>query len=327
MMFGAWGNPDHDAAVRTIHRALEGGINFVDTADVYSAGESETIVGKALKGRRDDVVLASKVHGEMGPGLNQRGNSRVWIARAIEDSLRRLGTDHLDLYQIHRPDRWTDIEETLGALTDLQRQGKIRAFGCSTFPGWQIVESHWVAERRGLSRFRTEQPPYSIFARSIELDVLPVTQRYGMGVLSWSPLGRGWLTGRYRRGSFDNSPEARAARNKERGGAFAAQFDESRPQIQRKLDLVESLAQIAEGAGISMTHMAIAFTLAHPAITSTIIGPRTEEQLGDLLKGADVRLSEDVLDAIDGLVPAGTNVDDNDRGFAPWWLEPTALRR
>lgn len=327
MMFGAWGNADHDACVRTIHRALDGGINFVDTADVYSAGESETIVGKALKGRRDDVVLASKVHGEMGPGLNQRGNSRVWIARAVEDSLRRLDTDHLDLYQIHRPDRWTDIEETLGALTDLQRAGKIRNFGCSTFPGWQIVESHWVAERRGLSRFRTEQPPYSIFARAIELDVLPVAQRYGMGVLSWSPLGRGWLTGRYRRGSFDRSPDARAARNRARGGAFAAQFDEARPQIQRKLDLVESLAQIADGAGISMTHMALAFTLAHPAITSAIIGPRTEDQLDDLLKGADVRLSGDVLDAIDAVVAPGTNVDDNDRGFAPWWLEPSSLRR
>jgi len=327
MMLGAWGNPDHDAGVRIIHRALDGGINFVDTADVYSAGESETIVGKALKGRRDDVVLASKVHGEMGPGLNQRGNSRVWIARAIEDSLRRLDTDHLDLYQIHRPDRWTDIEETLGALTELQRQGKIRAFGCSTFPAWQIVESHWVAERRGLSRFRTEQPPYSIFARSIELDVLPVTQRFGMGVLCWSPLGRGWLTGRYRRGSFDHSSEARAARNRERGAAIAAQFDEARPEIQRKLDLVESLAAIAGGAGISMTHMAVAFTLTHPAITSTIIGPRTEEQVDDLVKGADVRLSGDVLDAIDAVVAPGTNVDDNDRGFTPWWLEPEARRR
>jgi aryl-alcohol dehydrogenase-like predicted oxidoreductase len=267
------------------------------------------------------------VHGEMGPGLNQRGNSRMWITRAIEDSLRRLGTDHLDLYQIHRPEPQTDIEETLGVLTDLQRQGKIRAFGCSTFPAWQIVQSHWVAERRGLSRFRTEQPPYSIFARAIEMDVLPVAQQYGMGVLVWSPLGRGWLTGRYRRDGFDRSPESRATRNRERGGPIAAQFDESRPQIQRKLDLVENLFAIADGAGISMTHVAMAFAVAHPAVTCAIIGPRTEEQLSDLIKGADVTLSEDVLDAIDVVVPPGTNVDENDRGIDPWWLAPAVRRR
>src|SRR5918996_2022943 len=196
MMFGAWGNTDVEACVRVVHQALDGGINFIDTADVYSAGESEEIVGKALEGRRNEVVLATKVHGEMGPGRNERGNSRLWITREVESSLRRLRTDHIDLYQIHRPEHETDVEETLGALTDLQRAGKIRFFGSSTFPGWQIVEAQWVAERRGLARFRTEQPPYSIFVRSTELDVLPVTQRYGMGVLVWSPLCRGWLTGR-----------------------------------------------------------------------------------------------------------------------------------
>ena len=323
-MFGAWGNTDVDACVQIVHRALNAGITFVDTADVYSAGESEEIVGRALKGRRDDVVLASKVHGRMGPGLNERGNSRLWITRAIEDSLRRLGTDHLDLYQIHRPEARTDIEETLGALTDLQRQGKIRYFGSSTFPGWQIVEAQWVAERRGLSRFRTEQPPYSIFVRRIETDVLPVTQRYGMGVLVWSPLARGWLTGRYRREAFDRSPEARAARVAGRGMGW--QFDESRPAVQRKLDLVEDLAKIAADAGLSMTHLAMAFALTHPGVTSAIIGPRTLAQLEDLVAGADVRLDPATLDAIDGLVAPGTLVDENDRGFDPWWLEATTRR-
>jgi aryl-alcohol dehydrogenase-like predicted oxidoreductase len=278
-----------------------------------------------LKGRRDDVVLASKVHGRMGEGRNEQGNSRLWIAREIESSLRRLQTDHLDLYQIHRPEVETDIEETLGVLTDLQRQGKIRYFGSSTFTGWQIAEAQAVAERRGLARFRTEQPPYSIFVRWIELDVLPVTRAYGMGVLSWSPLCRGWLTGRYRRDSFDRSPESRAARVGGRGMAW--QFDESRPEIQRKLDLVEELDKLAANAGISMTHLAMAFALEHPGITSAIIGPRTSEQLADLLAGADVRLDEQTLNAIDELVPPGTVVDEYDRGFDAWWLEPAARRR
>ncbi|MBI3648963.1 MAG: aldo/keto reductase [Actinobacteria bacterium] len=327
MMFGKWGNTDVEECVRIIDAALDGGINFIDTADVYSSGQSEEIVGKALKGKRDDVVLATKVYGEMGPGPNERGNSRVWIAREVENSLRRLGTDHIDLYQIHRPEAETDIEETLGALTDLQRQGKIRYFGSSTFPGWQIVEAQWTAERRGLSRFRTEQPPYSIFVRQIEHDVLPVAQTYGMGVLVWSPLCRGWLTGRYRRERFDDSAEARATRGRERGAPIAAQFDLSRPENQRKLDLVEGLAKIAADAGVPLTHLAIAFTLAHPAVTSAIVGPRTLPQLEDLLAGADVRLDEGTLDAIDALVPPGTLVDENDRGFAPWWFEPSARRR
>jgi aryl-alcohol dehydrogenase-like predicted oxidoreductase len=328
MMFGPWGNDDAEDCVRIVHRAIDGGINFVDTADMYSDGRSEEIVGQALKGaRRDEVVLATKFYQPMGPGPNQRGNSRVWIMRAVEDSLRRLGTDHIDLYQAHRPEADTDIEETLSALTDLQRQGKIRSFGSSTFPGWQMVQAQWVAERRGLSRFRSEQPPYSIFVRHIEHDVLPVAQAYGIGVLVWSPLARGWLTGRYRRESFDNSPQARASRGKERSPYLAAQFDVSRPEIQRKLDLVEGLAKIAADAGMSMTHMAYAFTLAHPAVTSAIVGPRTIEQFDDLLDGADIRLDQATLDAIDGLVPPGTTVDENDLGFSPWWFEPSAMRR
>ena len=325
MMFGSWGNTDVDACVRMVHEALDAGINFVDTADVYSAGESERIVGTALAERRDEVVLATKVHGRMGPGKNEEGNSRLWISREVESSLRRLGTDHIDLYQIHRPEPQTAIDETLGALTELQRAGKIRYFGSSTFPGWQLEEAAWVAERNGLSRFRTEQPPYSIFVRQIELDVLPVAQRLGMGVLVWSPLCRGWLTGRYRREAFDRSPQARAARVGGRGMGW--QFDESRPEIQRKLDLVEELAKLAAEAGVTMTHMAVAFALAHPGVTSAIIGPRTPEQLADLLSGADVRLEPAILDAIDELVAPGTLVDENDRGFEPWWLETDARRR
>jgi aryl-alcohol dehydrogenase-like predicted oxidoreductase len=322
MMFGSQGNDDVDDCVRIIHAAIDGGINFIDTADVYSRGESEEIVGQALAGRRDDVILATKVHGGMGEGVNEWGNSRVWIMREVENSLRRLGTDHIDLYQIHRPEADTAVEETLSALTDLQRQGKIRYFGCSTFPGGQIVEAHWAAERHGLSRFRTEQPPYSIFVRHIEHDVLPVAERYRMGVLVWSPLNRGWLTGRYRRGSFDRSPESRAGR-----AWVPAQWDESRPEIQAKLDLVEELLKVAADAGVSMQHLAIAFTLAHPAVTSAIIGPRTMDQLEDLLAGADVRLDDSTLDAIDRIVPPGTVVDENDRGFEPWWFEASARRR
>ena len=327
MMFGEWGNTDVEDCIGTIRAAIDGGINFVDTADVYSAGESEEIVGKALKGRRDEVILATKVHGQMGPGRNDEGNSRVWIMKEVEHSLRRLGTDHIDLYQVHRPEGDTDVEETLGALTDLQRQGKIRYFGSSTYPGWQMVEAQWTAERRGLSRFRTEQPPYSIFVRQIEHDVLPVAERYGMGVLVWSPLCRGWLTGRYRRDDFDRSPDSRAVRGAQRADWLAALYDESRPEVQRKFDLVEQLMNVADKAGITMTHMAIAFTLAHPAVTSTIIGPRTREQLDDLLGAADVRLDAATLDAIDELVPPGTLVDEDDRGFDPWWFEPEARRR
>jgi aryl-alcohol dehydrogenase-like predicted oxidoreductase len=326
MMFGAWGNADVGECVRIVHAALDAGVNFVDTADVYSAGGSEEIVGRALAGRRDAVVLATKVHGVMGQGVNERGNSRLWIAREVESSLKRLQTDHIDLYQVHRPAPETDLEETLGALTDLQRQGKIRCFGTSTFPAWMMTEAQFTAERRGLARPRSEQPPYSIFVRHAELDVLPVAQRWGMGVLVWSPLCRGWLTGRYRRGSTPE-PESRAVRNRERGAVFAAQFDMSRRENQRKLELVEGLAGVAASAGISLTHMAVAFVLAHPAVTSAIVGPRTAAQLDDLLAGADVRLDGATLDAIDALVPPGTTVDDNDRGWVPWWMDKAARRR
>ncbi len=325
MMFGEWGNTDVDECVRIIHTALDGGINFIDTADVYSQGQSEEIVGRALKGRRDDVVLATKAHGQMGEGRNRSGNSRRWIVQEVENSLRRLQTDHIDLYQMHRPDPSTDIEETMGALDTLVIQGKIRYAGSSTFPAWQIVESQWASERRGLTRFVCEQPPYSIFVRAAELDVFPVTQRYGMGVIVWSPLAGGWLAGRYRRDQ-DVPSDSRAARYSSRGGPIAARFDMSKPVNQRKLDLVEELVPVADKAGLSMTHMANAFTLAHPAVTSAIIGPRTMEQLEDALAGADVELDADTLDAIDDIVAPGTVVNEADRGYTPPWMEPPARR-
>jgi aryl-alcohol dehydrogenase-like predicted oxidoreductase len=325
MMFGAWGNTDHEECIRIIHKALDSGINFVDTADVYAAGESEEIVGKALKGRRDDVVLATKVHGAMGQARNMRGNSRLWIMREVEASLKRLGTDHIDLYQLHRPDPYTDLEETLSALDDLVRQGKVRYVGSSTFPAWQIVEAHWISERRALTRLACEQPPYSIFVRSIERDLLPVAQRYGMGVIVWSPLAGGWLTGKYRRET--GLPEgSRGDRFIRANHPVARRFDLARPANQRKLDLVESLLVVADKAGISLTHMANAFVLMHPGVTSSIIGPRTMEQLDDLLAGADVKLDADTLDAIDDLVAPGEFIEQSDRGWEEPWMKPEARR-
>ncbi|MFB4271444.1 aldo/keto reductase [Nonomuraea sp. GTA35] len=313
MMFGAMGNPDHDDSIRIIHRALDAGINFVDTADVYSAGESEVIVGKALKGRRDDVVLASKVHYPMGDDPNHRGNSRRWIMTAVENSLRRLQTDHLDLYQIHRPDPAVDVEETLSALSDLIRSGKVRAIGTSTFPASEIVEAQWVAERRGLERFRTEQPPYSIVNRSIEREVLPVCQRYGMGTLVWSPLGQGLLTGRYRKGQQTNT---------HRAGYTPQHFSD-----ERKLEVVEQLIPLAGKAGLPMTHLAMAFAIAHPGVTSAIIGPRTMHQLDDLLAGADVTLDDEILDRIDEIAPPGTDAGPNDVSYTPPAISHVNRRR
>ncbi|MBE1878539.1 aldo/keto reductase [Myceligenerans pegani] len=314
MMFGAMGNPDHDESTRIIHRALEAGINFVDTADVYSGGESEVIVGKALKGRRDDIVLATKANFPMGEDPNHRGNSRRWLTRAVEDSLRRLQTDHIDLYQIHRPDPDTDIEETLSALTDLIQAGKIRAIGTSTFPASEIVEAQWVAERRGLARFRTEQPPYSIVNRVIEREVLPVTQRYGMGTLVWSPLAQGLLTGRIRKGQTNQT---------HRSASMPVHFEHD-----GKLEVVEQLVTLADQAGIRMTHLAMAFAVAHPGVTSALIGPRTMDQLDDLLAGAEVTLDDEILDRIDEIAPPGTEAGPNEVAYTPpAVLDPTLRRR
>ena len=326
MMFGAWGERDHDVSIKIIHRALDAGINFIDTADVYSQGESEEIVGKALAGgRRDEVIVATKFHGQMGVPSgergdpNKRGNSRRWIISEVENSLRRLQTDWIDLYQVHRPEPETDVEETLSALTDLQRQGKIRAFGSSTFPAHEMVEAQWVAERRGLGRFVTEQPPYSILARGIEADVLPVAEKYRMGVIPWSPLAGGWLTGRYRKGQ--DIPESHRAQRVPR------RYDLSIPGNQAKLDAVEELALLAEEAGISLIHLALAFTLTHPAVTSPIIGPRTMEQLESQLGAVDVTLSIDILDRIDKIVPPGITLNREDSGYTPPGLREPFLRR
>ncbi|WP_327000076.1 aldo/keto reductase [Dactylosporangium sp. NBC_01737] len=320
MMFGAVGNPDHDDCGRIIHAALDHGVNFVDTADMYSAGESEQIVGKALRGRRDDVVLATKVHFPMGEGPNRGGNSRRWIVREIEDSLRRLQTDWIDLYQVHRPDAGTDVEETLSVLTDLEQQGKIRAFGCSTFPAEQIVEAHHVAERRALHRFRTEQPPYSLLARGIEKDLLPVAERYGMGVLTWSPLASGFLTGRYRKGRPVDLSTGRAA-------LTPARFDPALPENVRKLDVVEQLVELAADLGCTLPELALAFPVVHPAVTSVIIGPRTMEQLDAALKGATLALDDAALDRIDGIVPPGTDLYRADGSWRPPSLTDATLRR
>jgi aryl-alcohol dehydrogenase-like predicted oxidoreductase len=317
MMFGTWGNPDHHDSVRIIHAALDAGINFVDTADIYSSGESEEIVGKALKGgsRRDGVVLATKFHNRMGEDPNTGGNSRRWIMRAVEDSLRRLGTDYLDLYQVHRPDPDTDIDETLGALTDLVRSGKVRAIGSSTFPADLIVEAQWASERRGHARFRTEQPPYSILARGIEADVLPAAQRYGMGVLTWGPLSAGWLSGRD------------VTQGTGRSALEQAKFDTTVPENARKLEAVAELKKLAADAGLPLTHLALAFVRAHPAVTSVILGPRTADQLTDLLSGADAVLDDAILDRIDEIVPPGTDLNRADSYYVPPALADRSLRR
>jgi aryl-alcohol dehydrogenase-like predicted oxidoreductase len=320
MMFGDWGNKDHDDSIRIIHRALDAGINFIDTADVYSRGESEEIVGKALAGgKRDNVVLATKVHATMGDDPNEFGNSRRWIIKEVENSLQRLGTDWIDLYQIHRPEANTDIDETLGALSDLVRQGKVRYIGSSTFPASQIVEAQWVAERRSRERFVCEQPPYSLLVREIEKDVLPTAQRYGMGVIPWSPLAGGWLSGRYRKG--EDLPESQRAQR------MPGRYDLSDPGNQRKLDAADALAKVADEAGMTLIELALAFVIRHPAVTSAIIGPRTMEHLESQLTAAEVTLSDDVLDKIDEIVPPGTNVNPNEVGWANPALEPAARRR
>jgi aryl-alcohol dehydrogenase-like predicted oxidoreductase len=321
MMFGAWGNTDHDDAIRVIHRALDAGVNFVDTADVYSAGESEEIVGKAIRtppSRRDDVVLATKLGVPMAEGPNHRGGSRRWIVHEVENSLRRLGTDWIDLYQLHRPDPHTDIDETLAALTDLVQQGKVRYIGSSSFNAGQIVEAQWAARDRHLERFRTEQPPYSLLTRSIEIDVLPTAQRHGMGILTYSPLAGGWLSGSWSARSSPTSP----ARQR-----LVARFDMSLPENQRKLEAVQQLQQVADDAGVSMIELAIAFVVNHPGVTSAIIGPRTMEQLDSQLPAAGVVLDAATLDRIDEIVRPGVNLNPADTSYGEQVLAPALRRR
>lgn len=318
MNFGAWGNPDHDESVAIIHRALDAGVNVIDTADVYSRGESETIVGKALKGRRDDVVLATKVHGRLSDEVNHAGNSRRWIVREVEDSLRRLQTDHVDLYQVHRPEPGTDVEETLSALDDLVRAGKVRYVGTSTFLGSQIVEAQWVARDRRLVRPVTEQPPYSILARGVEREILPLAIEHGLGVLPWSPLAGGWLSGRPVGADAPVSP--RIARQPGR-------HDPSLPENVAKAEAVHALTKVAEAVGLTLVQLALGFVLEHPAVTSAIIGPRTPEHLDAALAAFDVRLPADVLDEIDAIVPPGTTLNAADAGWTPPSLTDPTLRR
>ncbi|HEY6533366.1 MAG TPA: aldo/keto reductase [Acidimicrobiales bacterium] len=319
MMFGRWGNKDHDDSVRIINAALHAGVNFIDTADVYSYGESEEIVAKAIKGRRDEVVIATKFFMPSAEGRNSRGGSRFWITKAVENSLRRLDTDHIDLYQMHRPDPRMDIDETLGALSDLVHQGKVRYLGSSTFPGSEIVEAQWVAERRNRERFVCEQPPYSILTRGIEYDVLPTCLRHGMGVIPWSPLSGGWLSGRYRLGA--DTPGS--TRSKLQPG----RYDIDVPGNREKLEVADALAVLAEEAGMTLIEMALAFVLRNPAVTSAIIGPRTMEHLESQLPGADIGLTDDVLDRIDELVPPGTNLNSADAGYLPPMVARASARR
>ncbi|MET9494431.1 aldo/keto reductase [Streptomyces sp. NPDC006552] len=322
LRLGAWGNADHDDAARLIHTALDAGINLIDTADQYSNGEAEQIVGKAVRDRRDEVVLATKGHFPVrfqDEDPNRQGNSRRWLTKAVDDSLRRLGTDRIDLYQVHRPDPSTDIDETLSVLSDMVRAGKLMAIGTSDFPAEQLVEAQWTADRRGHIPFRTEQPPYSVFVRGIEADVLPTAQKYGLGVLTWSPLNSGWLAGRFRHGE---PIEMNAFRQ-----AVAHRFDLDRPGNQRKLDAVERLAALADESGISLTHLALAFATTHPGVTSVILGARTTEQLTDQLAAAELRLDDEVLDRIDEIVAPGVTLNPADIEYTRPALTSSELRR
>ncbi|MEH1096152.1 aldo/keto reductase [Micromonospora sp. CPCC 205739] len=318
MNFGRIGDTTQEEATAIVDAALEAGINLIDTADVYSGGQSEEMVGKAIAGRRDDVVLATKATLPMGDERQRRGASRRWLVTALDDSLRRLGVDHVDLYQMHRWDPTTSDEETLSALTDLQRAGKIRYFGSSTFPAYRIVQAQWAAREAHLSRYVTEQPSYSILQRGIETHVLPVTQEYGMGVLAWSPLASGWLSGAIRAGQ-----EIRTNRS----GFMQQRYDTSIPANRAKLDAVEQLATVADEAGLSMIQLALGFVTAHPGVTSAIIGPRTTDHLRSQLAAADTVLSSDVLDAIDAIVAPGVDLAAHEKNDTPPALLDPALRR
>lgn len=322
MSFGSFGNSDHDDCVRIIRTALDNGVNVVDTADMYSRGESEVIVGKALAGRRDDVIVSSKCYWPMSADPNHRGGSRLWIMRAIEASLARLATDRLDVFYLHKPDTETELVESLSALTDLIRQGKVVIAGISTFPPSWIVEAHWCADQHHLVPPRVEQPPYSILTRSVERDVFATVQRLDMGVLTWGPLDGGWLTGKY-----SSSPPPRGSRAR-RWSQSTSQFDPTLMPVQRKQSVVRDLQGVADDAGCTLTHLALAFCAEHPAVSTVLLGPRTMDQLVSLLGAADLRLDHEILDRIDELVPPGENVDaTHGWGWEPPWLTDPSLRR
>jgi aryl-alcohol dehydrogenase-like predicted oxidoreductase len=318
MNFGSLGRTSQDEVTAMAGAALDGGINLIDTADMYGQGESEELVGKAIAGRRDDIVLATKAGLPMGDQLNHRGSSRRWLFSALDSSLRRLGVDHVDLYQIHRWDPATSDEETLSALTDLQRAGKIRYFGCSTFPAYRIVQAEWAARQNHLTRYVTEQPSYSILQRGIETHVLPVTEQYGLGVLAWSPLASGWLSGAVREGQ-----EVTTSRSE----LMPQRFDFAIAANRARLLAVEQLAKVADQAGLTLIQLALGFVTAHPAVSAAIIGPRTMEHLHSQLAAADTVLPADVLDAIDQIVAPGTDLAPEEKHDTPPALLDAALRR
>ncbi|WP_433796044.1 aldo/keto reductase [Actinoplanes sp. CA-252034] len=318
MNFGAMARTGQDEATAIIDAALEAGINLIDTADMYGQGESERLVGKAIAGRRDDIVLATKAALPMGEDRNRQGGSRRWLVTALDESLRRLGVDHVDLYQIHRWDPATSDEETLSALTDLQRAGKIRYFGSSTFPAYRIVQAQWAARDHHLSRYVTEQPSYSALQRGIETHVLPVTREYGMGVLVWSPLASGWLSGAIRAGQEIST---------HRSGLMRQRFDLTVPANRARLDAVEQLVEVADGAGLTLIQLALGFVTAHPGVTSAIIGPRTLDHLHSQVAAADTVLSADVLDAIDAIVPPGLDLAPDEKIDTPPSLLDASQRR
>ncbi|WP_181697202.1 aldo/keto reductase [Nocardia sp. GTS18] len=318
MNFGRIGNTGQDEATAIIDAAIEAGINLIDTADAYSDGRSEEMVGKAIAGRRDDLVIATKAYLPMGEDPNRRGSSRRWLVTALEDSLRRLDVDHVDLYQIHRWDPNTSDEETLSALTDLQRAGKIRYFGSSTFPAYRIVQAQWSAREHHLSRYVTEQPCYSILQRGIESHVLPVTEEYGLGVLAWSPLASGWLSGAIRAGREITT---------NRSGFMPHRFDLDVPANRAKLEAVEQLAKVADRAGLTMIQLALGFVTAHRAVTSAIIGPRTMEHLHSQLAAADTVLPAEVLDEIDEIVSPGVDLAAEEKYDTPPSILDATLRR
>jgi aryl-alcohol dehydrogenase-like predicted oxidoreductase len=329
MSYGSDGNTDESECISIVHAALDRGINFIDTADTYSHGEAEQIVGKAIVGRRDKIVLATKFRLPAGEGLNEQGGSRYWIMTQVENSLRRLGTDHIDLYQMHRPDLQTDLDETLEALTALVRQGKVRYLGCSTFPSWYLAETQAVSRLRQLSRFVNESSPYSLFQRTAERESLPAAQYYRMGFTAWSPLNGGWLTGKYRKNAAP-PPESRAERVQGQWGQhypiLQARFDMQRPGNLRKMSLLAELDALAQDANLRLMHMALAFPLAHPGVTSVIVGPRKLSQYLDMQAGFETRLDAAVLDRIDALVSPGEIVDEADRGYVSPWMTTQARR-
>jgi len=318
MNFGAIGHTTQENATAIVDAALEAGVNLIDTADFYSQGESEEMVGRAIAGRRDDVVLATKAFLPMGEERNHRGASRRWLISALDSSLRRLGMDHVDLYQVHRWDPTTTDEETLSTLTDLQRAGKIRYFGSSTFPAYRIVEGQWAARERNLGRYVTEQLNYSILNRGAETDVLPVTENHGLGVLVWSPLSSGWLSGAVRAGQEITT---------HRSSVMPQRFDLDVPANRAKLDVVEQLAKVAADAGLTIIQLALGFVTSHPGVTSAIIGPRTMDHLESQLAFADTVLSADVLDAIDAIVAPGVDLSPGEKIDTRPSITDASLRR